>query len=50
MGAGVLASKMLQPGAAAWKDEIVDGQPSVGAVSPITATAASPVVKVMITT
>jgi hypothetical protein len=39
LGVGVLASKMMVPGAWIWKDEIVDGEPSVGAVSPVTVTA-----------
>ena len=43
LGAGILLSKMHQgePGAWLWKDEIVNGEPSVGAVSPVTIRAAS---------
>jgi hypothetical protein len=46
LGIGVLTSKVMVPGAWIWKDELVDGEPSVGAVSPVTVTATDDRVKV----
>ena len=46
LGTGVLASKMLLSDSWPWKDELVDGVPSVGAVSPVTITVLSDNVKV----
>jgi hypothetical protein len=40
LGAGVFASMMVIGGAWPWKDTLIDGAPSVGAVSPITVAAA----------
>jgi hypothetical protein len=48
LGTGILASKFQAPGAWVWKDEIVDGAPVLGAVSPITIVAASRKVEVRI--
>jgi hypothetical protein len=46
IGTGVISSKCLAEGAWEWKDEIVSGQPSVGAVTPASAIVASDIVKV----
>jgi hypothetical protein len=48
LGVGVIASKFKAPGAWPWKDEIIDGVPSVGAVSPITVVASSKKVEVRV--